>query len=206
MLRRARSRQAGLVLGMLLSLGLWSCDVEHYEPTPLDSGSGVLDGPRIVLPDGALAPDLLPQNSGGPTITIEAPTQGEIVVTSHLRFRATVTDTDGVDPSTVVLGVGDQATVLMVPQAKTPQRYEALVDLRTLRGATSFWISASDLLGNANSAVSDFVHDLGPSITFLAPEADAHHKGSLKLELVVSDVVRVKTVRALVGSTELLLT
>ena len=182
----------------LLAVG---CETSHYRPAAPDGGGTGTDADAFAptLLDMLPIPDGLPFDSEGPTITIKAPSAGDIVVDDLLRVEATVADPDGVDPTSVILTLPGKQPTTMTRVAASTNDFEALVDVSSLSGEVYLWIAATDILGHQNSKLVQFTRDPGPVITFLAPTAGGSFKGSLLVEVTVADPEPLQSFTLLVG-------
>jgi hypothetical protein len=177
--------------------------------TPYQSGNG---GPKrdlsFVLPDGGPAvADLAGADLGGvvaivdmagfntpgsPLVVIDTPTPTTEVQYDTLTVTATVTS-----PSSTVINAGAVTLtvtppgggVMTVPMTLTPKPniYSGAIDISLVpSGNASFTVSAVDVLGRKGSATGGYIHDHGPTITFLQPAAPTAH-GTVVVELLVDD-------------------
>lgn len=185
----------GVIALALACLAAPGCGSNFDEaPVPPDGGwTGGATGDGVVIGDTTgspndlgPAPDGLPQSKEGPKISITAPAAGTTVVGELLAVKAKITDEDGVDPLSVKLALQGGGTKSMT-LSSVADTYSALIDVSKLGGPMRLWVIAADFKRNQNSAVREFRRDPGPRITFLSPRANGYYKGSLSVQVVVTE-------------------
>lgn len=193
-------------LAFLFALTLAAGCGEDDKKTPSgwpDGGTSPDSGPKLDFVSGDLGalPDGLPYSADGPTIEIVAPKVNEVVIGDVLVVQAKITDPDGVAPDKVELTLqGQQYSMNLTAAADI---FEAKVDVSAY-DKIRLWIVAEDLMGNKNSSkVLDLLRDPGPRIQFGAPTDGASYKGSLQVQIYVSDTYKITSFEATIGSQKL---
>jgi hypothetical protein len=195
-------------IGIFLALILASACGDERNPTVVIKGDGrVAEDGAIIRVDGRVndltLPDFGNDDPGAPTIEIQSPTEGQTIVGNTMTVKARVTDPDGVDDQSVTLTVQDVAVVTMGVTA-TPGVYEALVDVTSIVGARSLWVSAKDFLGNsATSKPLGFTRDPGPTVVFLSPVENSRHRASTSVQVSVADPTAITSFKVTIGNQEL---
>lgn len=205
-LRRTLPVPVLAVLGLAL-LTVACGDDKKRPPIVFPDGFGLRDA-SIYL-DGRTSdlganPDLR-VSLEGPEITIETPTEAQVVVGDILRVQVKVTDADGVEAQSLRLTLQGAQPVSLGLTA-TPDVYEALLDVRKVVGKGRLWVEATDLLGNANSQVRLFERDPGPIVLFLSPSEGSRFPRSVSVQLVVADRVEVTDFATRIGTQSIALT
>jgi hypothetical protein len=186
-----------LRLGLLLVVV--GCDSNVNKPFEVnDSGGPGNDGFVFNTPDltptddgGVLMLDLAGA-ADGPTITITSPMMNEEVAYDTLTVTATIVGKNGaiVDGNTVQILIPTKAGgFLSAPMQLTAMQdvYKGSIDISSIRsGPSSFTVVASDVNGKQGAASQNYVHDHGPTITFIQPTAPTA-TGSLYVEVLIDD-------------------
>jgi len=163
-----------------------------------DLGPNIDRGP---IPDGVeVLPDGLKYSPEGPKIEIQAPEEGKVVLGTVMTVKAKITDSDGVNPDKVEVFI-DNKPYKMTSTAY--EIYEAKVDVSSLEFFL-LYITAEDMVGNGNTSKwLQLVRDGGPKITVLAPGEGSYHKGSLPVQVIVTDKGSIAGFEARIGSVKL---
>jgi hypothetical protein len=154
-----------------------------------DGGSGSVDG-------GSKALAVVDMNGvnqpGSPTVVITAPSDGQEVAGDTLSVTATITS-----PTSTLIAAGSVAVVITPPGGTVVSAplyltavanvYAGDIDISTIpSGPATFDVTAADIAGRRGSAGRAYVHDHGPTLTFVKPAA-ATVKGSVTVEIIVDD-------------------
>jgi hypothetical protein len=144
----------------------------------LDGGMMDPNGPIIEIVSPLPVPPAMVAEVGSNTLVVRAKitAQGGRTLASDTLKLAVPTSTGGV------------STTLMSLTA-TKDVYEGTADVGGLNsGSTNFVVEAKDSAGNASSKVVDYIHDGGPKIIFLSPNAPTA-KGSTTLDVLLQDTL-----------------
>jgi hypothetical protein len=169
---------------------------------------GLLD---ITYPDLGLVPDGLPYSPDGPKIEILTPKNGETILGDVLTVEAKITDPTTVNPGKVELfykavtvdGKAVNKQQLMTAKAGVADVYESKLDVSSYV-KFNLWITAEDMDQNKNTSKAVYVErDAGPSIIFLLPVEKSSHKGSVAVQIQVSDKNGVTKFQLLIGTTDI---
>jgi hypothetical protein len=184
-------------------------------------GCGDSKKPNSTWPDGLLNPDGsvyldygiidlgVPPDLGsdpdGPKIKIISPAANEIVIGNVLKVTAEITDSDGVSDQSVQATLSGRPPTVMSSTA-TPNIYEALIDVSAIGDKGRVVVEARDLLNKRSAVYVDFMLDPGPRIQFLSPAEDSRHKGSVSVQVLVSDPRGLTSFEVRIGSVKIALT
>jgi hypothetical protein len=130
--------------------------------------------------------------AGSPVVTIMTPTAGTEVQGDTLTVTASITSPTStpIDAQTVNITItppGGSVINGAMSLTATAHVYSGHLDIRAVpSGNASFTVSASDTTGLKGSASSAYIHDHGPTITFVQPSAPTAH-GQITLEAIVDD-------------------
>ncbi len=198
------SRGSTLVLVAVLLAG---CGDSKKPPATWPDG--------ILNPDGAVfldiglvdlgAPPDLGGDTDGPKIKVLTPAPNQIVVGNVLKLSAEITDPDGVNDQSVTATLSGRTPTTMSSTA-TPNTYEALLDISTIGDKGRVVVEARDLLNKRSALFVDFERDPGPRIQFLSPAEDSRHKGSVSVQVLVSDPRGITSFDLRIGSVKIAVT
>ena len=130
--------------------------------------------------------------AGSPAIVITAPAAGAELAGDKLVVTATITS-----PTSALIASGSaQITItppggmiVSAPMSLTAMAnvYRGTIDVSAVpSGMADFTVSAADITGKKGSATSSYVHDHGPTLTFVNPTAMTAH-GTVNVEIIVDD-------------------
>lgn len=188
------------MLGLLVPLVAAACGQSLKPLPPIDGGvaddlagaqGGELGSGGQDL--GTAVIDLAGVNmAGSPVVTITGPAAGVEVSGDKLTVTATVTS-----PTNTLIAANTVAVLITPPGGAivtqpmqltaTANTWTADVDIATVpSGMATFTVTAADITGKIGSAQGTYVHDHGPTITFVKPTA-ATARGTLSVEIIVDD-------------------
>ncbi|HEY2745196.1 MAG TPA: Ig-like domain-containing protein [Polyangia bacterium] len=131
---------------------------------------------------------------GSPAITITAPTATTEVAGDTLSVTATITSptsTQIKSDSVLITITPPGGAIITAPMSLTATAnvYSGQINIGSIpSGPSSFTVSATDSMGLAGSAVGMYIHDHGPTITFVQPSAATAHN-SVTLEAIIDDTL-----------------
>ena len=187
-------------IALLVPLMAAACGQSLQPLQPFDAGlpddlsqSGDLGGTAHDL--GAAMIDMTGFNqAGSPVVTITAPTAGTEVQGDTLNVTATITSPTStpIKSDTVLVTItppGGAIATAPMALTSTANVYSGHIDISTVpSGPATFTVSAADTAGLKGSASGSYVHDHGPTITFVQPSA-ATGRGLITLEAIIDDTL-----------------
>lgn len=130
--------------------------------------------------------------AGSPVVTITAPASGAEISGDKLTVTATVTSPTNtlIASETVAITItppGGGIVSATMTRGTAANTYTGSINIAQVpSGMATFTVSAADITGKVGSAQASYVHDHGPTITFVKPTA-ATAKGTLSVEIIVDD-------------------
>ncbi|HEX6838348.1 MAG TPA: hypothetical protein VF334_17345, partial [Polyangia bacterium] len=143
--------------------------------------------------------------SGSPVVTITAPTAATEVAGDTLTLTATVTSPSGtpIKADTVVVSItppGGSIVTAPLSLTTTANTYTGHIDISDVPSGTAmFSVLAEDTAGLKGSATGTYIHDHGPTITFVQPSAATAH-GQIVLEAIIDDTLHPITILSQVSA------
>ena len=189
-------------LGLLLPLLAASACGQSLQPlNPFDSGLPP-DDMTMTGGDGGMHGDIGTATidmagfnmAGSPVVTITAPTATTEVQGDTLAVTATITSPTNtpIKADTVSVAVTPPGgAIVSAPMSLTATAnvYSGHVDISAVpSGNATFTVSAADTAGLKGSATGMYIHDHGPTITFIQPSAPTAH-GQIVLEAIIDDTL-----------------
>ncbi len=170
--------------------------LDQFDAGPGADLSGVQEDGGLLQGDlGSAQVDMTGFNTAGsPVVTITVPAAGTEISGDTLTVTATVTS-----PTSTLIASGSVQVTITPPGGgvvNQPMQPGAMANTWTAdisiaavpSGMATFTVSAADIAGKLGSAQGTYLHDHGPTITFVKPTA-ATAKDTLSVEVIIDDAL-----------------